>query len=311
MLYNNTGYTLLLQGLLLMGMTVLVSCEEPVDLNIDLPKSKLVISSSFLSGQPVYLQVSATWPRGEQQSLPIRDADVRLYQGNELAEVLTYHNSKELADGGIYRTDKFVPEVGQEYTILVSAEGYDPVSAVSSIPKSVEINSLEVTNLSRMDLEDEQIYDYRLTIDYADPPNEVNYYDLRISQLVIPFNVNTHGDTLFSAPYVKAVNSPTRPPGLNDKAISLLIQDKGGQDQVQIPLQSRINPRREILGRIIAELRTVSPEYYFFRRSLVQPGDLVSDGLEEPVILYNNVDRGLGVFAGYSSVNQDISIPSH
>lgn len=290
---------------LLLSFFVFVACEEAVDLEFDLPKSKLVLSSSFYPNEPVVLRVTATRPRGNAAVSEITDAQVSLFEGNELAEILRYHPLSENGISGFYRTENFTPEEGHDYTIHVSATGYDPVMAISSIPEPVAINALSVKNLTCLTADDGTlVYDYFLEIDYADPASETNYYDLRIHQLVIPFKVTAGGDTLRMAAVSKAVTTPTRTPS-EDQTVSILLQDKMSESPLEVHLQSRINPDAELLDRIVAELRTVSPEYYFYQRSLVLPGDLGGSGLDEPVIHFNNVESGLGVFAGYNSVQQD------
>ncbi|WP_168797439.1 DUF4249 domain-containing protein [Neolewinella litorea] len=297
--------TLLRQsGVLFLSFFVFVACEEAVDLEFDVPKSKLVLSSSFYPAEPVILRVSATRPRGNAPAQEISDAQVSLFEGNKLAEVLTYYPGTETAAGGSYRTVHFRPEVGHEYTIHVSAPGYDPVTAISSIPEPVAINSLAVKNLTVMEEEGEFVYDYYLQIDYADPATETNYYDLRISQLVVPFKITARGDTLRLDPVPKAVSTPTQA-AMEGNTVSLLLQDKQAESILEVHLQSRLNPENELLDRIVAELRTVSPEYYFYQRSLALPNDLGGTGLDEPVIYFNNVESGLGVFAGYNSVQRD------
>ncbi|WP_116124499.1 DUF4249 domain-containing protein [Lewinella sp. IMCC34183] len=294
-------------SLVCLGVFVLWSCEEAIELDIEIPKSRLVINSSFVPHQPVSLTVTATRPRGGAAVTEISDAQVSLLEGNELAEELTYHPNKESGQGGYYRTLAFRPEVGHDYTIHVSVPGYDPVTAVSSIPESVPIRALSVSELSRRTEAGEQICDYTLSVDYADPENETNYYDLRISQLVIPFEVSAAGDTIRRTPYIKSIRSPQNPVA-EQPTISLLLQDRGPAPPVNLRLQSRLNPDRELLGRVVAELRTVSPEYFFYQRSLALPIEYPSMGLEEPVIFFNNVESGLGVFAGYNSVEKDLSL---
>lgn len=288
-----------------LGVLVLFACEEPVDLQIDLPKSRLVITSSFVPHKPVVLAISATRPRGDTVPTEITDAHVTLFEGNTIAEELKYFPGKEGNGPGTYQTRDFVPEVGNQYTIHVSVPGYDPVTAVSSIPESVGIRSLTVSNLSWKEEPDEIVYDYVLTVDYADPEEEDNYYDLRVSQLVVPFEIDGKGDTLLRPAYLKSVGTPLAAVEAN-RTVSLLLKDKPSANGAAMHLQSRLDPSRELLGRVVAELRTVSPEYYFYQRSLAFPGDFPNTGLEEPVILYNNVDRGLGVFAGYNSVESDL-----
>ena len=291
---------------LLLSAAVLCGCEEEVTLDFEMAKSTLVLSSSFFPNQPVVLQVSATRPRGSSPVQAISDATVLLYEGSELAEELTYVPPRESEAEGTYRTKAFKPQIGHQYTIHVSAPGYDPVSAVSSIPEPVAITNLQVQNLSQTIVDGEALIDYQLLIDYEDPVNQINYYDLRIHQMVVPFKINSHGDTLRSQPYIKSVSTPLFR-NAEGRIISVLLQDKGGQSVVNVQLQCRIKPSSELLGEVVAELRTVSPEYYFYQRSISRPDEIPNSGLRDPVIFFNNVSSGMGVFAGYTSVQEGLS----
>lgn len=295
---------------LLLSAAVLFGCEEEVMLDFEMAKSTLVLSSSFFPDQPVVLEVTATRPRGSSPVQSINDATVLLYEGSELAEALTYVPPGDLEIHGTYRTKRFKPQIGQQYTIHVSAPGYDPVSAVSSIPEPVAITDLQVQNLSQTTVGGETLIDYQLLIDYEDPVDQINYYDLRVYQMVVPFKINSHGDTLRSQPYIKSVSTPLYR-NAEGRVISLLLQDKGGQPVVNVHLQCRINPSSELLGEVVAELRTVSPEYYFYQRSVSRPDELPNSGLRDPVILFNNVTSGMGVFAGYTSVQEGLSFSGH
>ena len=293
-----------------LGAVCLWSCEEAVDLDLEVPKSRLVISSSFIPDQPVVLQLSATQPRGADPVGPIMDARVTLYEGMDLAEELTYFPSPESDRPGIYRTKKFRPQAGHQYTIHVSALGYDPVTAISTIPEAIGINSLAVTGMSVSEQEGTALYDYHLLVDYADPANQTNYYDLRILQMVVPFKLDSRGDTVRLQPYVKSVQTPVHQT-FNGQVVSILLQDKPMAPVLDVHLQCRLDPRSELLGQVIAELRTVSPEYYFYQRSINRPDELLNSGLKDPVIIFNNVDQGLGVFAGYTSVSKELHLPGH
>ena len=284
------------------------SCEEPVDLGIEIPRSRLVINSNFFPDELVTLNVSATRPLGTTK-IPVIDAQVSLFEGNELAERLTFTSGKEAGEAGSYRTKRFRPRVGQQYTIHVSAAGYDPVTAVSSIPDPIPINSLSIHNLTTTEVSDETVYDYRVQVDYADPETQTNYYDLRIYQSVLPFKLDARGDTIRLKSYLKSVGSPETL--LSDAStMSVLLQDKGENGHVEVHLQSRLKTSSELLNGIVAELRTVSPEYYFYRRSLAFDNGAGSGGLYEPIIFFNNVDSGLGIFAGYNSVMENLDFLS-
>ena len=117
---------------------------------------------------------------------------------------------------------------------------------------------------------------------------------------------------MYMEPFAKSLVSPEET--LIDIRVageaSLLLRDKpaGG---VSIRLQSRINPSREILGDIIAELRTVSRPYYDFQLLLQREGQIFNGLTELAVTGSFNVNSGYGVFAGYSQNTQTISLSDY
>ena len=292
---------------LLLGL--ISACEEPIESPVDLLESRLVISSTFAPDRLVTVRLSATQPAtGEVQAADIRDATVNLFDGRDLLEQLKYVPDENPANPGSYRTQEFQPLVGRSYTLHVSVDGMTPVSARSSIPLSVPIQDVVISDRSEMVIGSEIAYSYNLHVDYADPALETNYYDLRINQEVIPFRV-TDGDTTFYNPILKTVSAPDAPgvdlstPG---GQASVLLQDKpaGGVD---LRLRSVINPHQEILGNLVMELRTVSEPYYRFQQEASRRAGGGLGGVSQArVNSYTNVQAGYGVFAGYSVAYRSI-----
>ncbi|MDV7393939.1 DUF4249 family protein, partial [Arthrospira platensis SPKY1] len=55
----------------------------------------------------------------------------------------------------------------------------------------------------------------------------------------------------------------------------------------------------QLLGDLEIELRSVSPEYFNYHRSLARQYQASPDPFSEPVILYSNIEGGQGIFAGF------------
>ncbi|MEL7161546.1 MAG: DUF4249 domain-containing protein [Bacteroidota bacterium] len=301
-------------GLFLCAVLVLLTaCEEPIDSPIELVEPRLVMTSTFAPGKMVEVRLSATQsPIGEARVLDIRDADIRIYEGQDLLEKLHYRPGTGGATG-FYSTMHFQPVVGQQYSILANARGFTPISAESSIPTSVPIRSLKISNLSVQDGGSFHLYDFVLSVDYEDPAAEMNFYDLRISQQVIPFRVNGLRDTTFYDAVAKSVQPPGaiigNGPSLSQS--SVLVMDKPDAFGLEVQLQVRIDPNQEILGDLVAELRTVSEPYFQFQRTIQEVGSVYSGISEQRVNGYTNVRQGYGLFAGYNSVEDRINILGH
>ena len=64
------------------------------------------------------------------------------------------------------------------------------------------------------------------------------------------------------------------------------------------PMHFELEPSQE-LGKLIVELRSASDDYYFFQTSVTrQQGPGVP--VQGEVAVYNNIENGQGIFAGYN-----------
>ena len=291
----------------------LMGCEEVIESPFELATPKLVISAKLAPNHPVTVQLTATQPMtGEVNLADVQGAKVVLFEGSEFIEELIYVKGVDHRPG-IYQTMDFYPLVDHHYTIHASVDGFTPVSAESRIPNKVEITSLAINDLQRMNMISTRVYDYALVVDYADPDGITNFYDLRISQEVIPYRVDEAGDTTFYTTILKSVQPPGlylgTAPTVGGQA-SVLIQDKPDGLGVTVRLQSIIDPSKELLGDIVAELRTVSEPYFLFQKNLQSEGEVFNGILEPRVNTYTNVTSGYGVFAGYSTSIRTINITS-
>lgn len=288
----------------LLGGALLTSCEESIDLSVAGTADRLVIQSRFLAGEDVEVSVFGT--QGGLQGTPtvVTDALVMLYEGDELVDQL----SADATAPGTYRSQVAIPEPGRTYALHVSAAGYDPVTAQSSLPLPVQLTDLTLLDLTVSGQAGTVQYAYVLDVDYADPRGQVDYYDLRIYQQVVPYTITARGDTIRQPAYLKSADAPDRPAQASE-ALSVLVQDRPEDRPVRLHLQSTVAEDREQLMGLVVELRTVSSEYYRYQRSVGSKLSSPLDGLYEPVILYDNVASGLGIFAGYTSELR--TIPFH
>lgn len=281
------------------------ACEEPVVIEgISVQDPRLVVSANLFPGELVKVRLTSTQPTdGVLEIMDITDAEVSILEGNEVIEVLEYRPGID-GNKGRYHSNVFKPLVGRTYTLYASKNGYLPFEDDDAIPEPVPISQLSVSNLRHIIVGSLTIYDFTLNINYDDPEFEENYYDLRISQLVTPYYINSQGDTTKLGVKAKTV----QPPGTsfdsntNHGEASILVRDKPTSGGVSIQLQSRFNPETELLGQLVAELRTVSENYFEFQLQYQQEGDALPIGVGTPQVnVTSNRQRSLGVFSGYSA----------
>ncbi|MEM8583641.1 MAG: DUF4249 domain-containing protein [Bacteroidota bacterium] len=291
-------------------------CEEPVDLELDIPDPQIVLLSNFFPDELVKVQLSRTQSiLSSEDYMPIEGATVRLLVGDESVEQL---QEVEASDGNppFYTTTVFKPRVGVRYTLHASAPGYDPISAVSSIPEPVPISLFRQTSLQVIDLADgETEVKLGFELDYEDPDAAITYYHLRLIQEVEELHViPTIGDTVVVGQRLEPIIFPASStngiwiPALSRSGGGILLIDKPFSPLLNLNLTNSFKDL-ERPGRLFAELRVVSEDYYNFQSSLSKKrltSGLPSNGQGGEI--QNNVTNGQGVFAGYNSVLDTLDV---
>ncbi|MFQ5445927.1 MAG: DUF4249 domain-containing protein [Saprospiraceae bacterium] len=294
--------------LLLIGLSfTLFSCEEPIDFEIN-QAQRLVVISNFSDQNELEVFVSKTKSvLSSDNTSYLTDATVMVFAGNELLEIL------ELVadDDGrppFYRTTKMTPQSGVVYSIKVSVPGFEPVTATSSIPTAVPLQSVNFTNTSDEDSNHEVQVNFEVVVDFQDPPGEKNFYHLVFYQELTNYLLNEEGDTLMgnkflTTPIQAKPDDPNMPVIKYFDNRSFLLKDDSFDGQhMSLPFSGSYsyNLNATIAGSFFIELRTVTEDYYLYHSTLtrqVNSGNPLSDG----VVIYDNIVNGEGIFAGYSS----------
>jgi|GEM_PF-459743 hypothetical protein len=295
-------------------LLLLVACEGQVELDTHDPQPELVLNSNFAPNQPVVVQVSKTRsPLSTEDSLYLDHATVELYEGNRRLELLELVRGTQDAPP-YYTTRLTTPAVGNSYTLRATAPDFATVSATSRIPVSTRIRALELYNLSVVPVQPLQMnYTYEVAVFFDDPGREKNYYHLNFYQQVLTYRV-VAGDTLIVGEQFERVRFTSQ---LDDNSLiayfegGVLFDDKkinGIPISYSFPLQTSIDPRRQLVGKMFAELRTVSEEYYLYYNSLSRQRTGNNGPFADPVMIYGNVENGQGIFAGYNASVDSVAI---
>lgn len=298
-------------GLMLIALAF--ACERPVDLVIDEPDPELVVISNFTANRNMQVRVSRTQSVLDNGPTPyILNADVRLFEGNQFIQRLELIN--EPGSRPYYTTRNFTPEIEVEYTIKVEAPGFEPIQAMSKVPTKIDIQSLKVSDyLIEKNPEGDALYRFSVTLGFSDPKSENNYYHLNLYQQVYEYMLEGQ-DTIFG-------NNEFFPIQFNqiiDNNFILayfdggvLFEDTpfdGSIVSYTFPISFNLLAEEEVPGKLVVELRSVSEEYYFYQRSLSLQQENPGAPFAEPVVLYNNIMNGQGIFAGYSASLDSIRV---
>lgn len=294
-------------------------CESVIDLEIPSDyQPKLVVESHFSPDSLWTFRVGKSIQHSETidpAKLIVPDARIVILGEDSFRDTLEHR------DGGIYQTagdDR--PLSGIRYEVQVDAPGFEQVEA-SSLAPILESEFFHFERLERIDSIRTERYVLRFRI--MDQPGK-NYFTLNLSQVVpfcktedswirieddpgyatrysvIPFRSQSSS---FHA-YVETVDDPVFP-NLDNEFWTAYFSDQlfeATTQEFEITFEPMIF--ESIPPRFMLVLSVLSDDLFAFERSLVIHdyffyGPNISRS--SPPVVYSNVNRGLGIFAGYTN----------
>lgn len=294
---------------------LLISCEKPADFFVPSPDPKLVILSNFTHNQPLEVTVTRSEPllASDTSYVAISNAEVKVYEDETLLEVLEFV-PRPSPDGLFFRAKKFRPEIGKVYTLTVKAPGLPMITAQNSIPEPVTISQYEIADVeASTTFQGGAVnYNYTLNLAFKDPQVKGNHYHLLLKQSKFAAAI---GDGTPSSSYmeepqlVEILSASNKLLSYHRGGYLISDLDRNGQTfRYRLRLQTSTKDSNEQLGQLHIELRTVSTDYHQFHTSIHNQRQSSGEPVDQPVIIYNNIQEGYGIFAGYSNVQDSISI---
>jgi hypothetical protein len=258
-----------------------------------------------------------------EQQMDLLNADVNIFQNGKFIDSLfhksLYGNTTNSYDWndvffwGNYRSGKLIAKEGTEYLIKVNAHGFAEATAYTRIPKVVEIESIDTTQVI-VPLGEYISLNTGLSckIRFIDPADNVNYYFLTVGK-VPAYKYDNSIEIDSKDPVIEEILH-TRDRGVegiafSDKVIngqaytlSIIIRDES---------ISWIQTAWWHQGDISLSFRLYSiPEDYFrYIRSLNQYNRNFGNPLADPVMIFSNVIGGFGMFAGAAVSSVSIKYP--
>ncbi len=303
----------------------LFSCSKPVKLNLDEPP-RIVIRSLLVPGNTIEVNVSRSFSplinnqelykpdpncQGcymgiDTQKIIIKGAKVEMFEDGTLLEQLPYTNS------GNY-TSQFVAKENHDYELKVSAEDYMPIRAETTVPRTVEIDTILFSLINQID--QNRIYKATITYKgeeglnrymfsaysiYYDPDSQNgNYYSLYIGDRLEAGDVGNSSD-IRNVVYWEETSDGQKKE--KDLYFSYYAYDEYINDTLSLGNDTLI---------FIGVFQNVNKSYYLTRKTITKYEESdyeFGSFFTEPVQLYNNIEGGLGSFSAFSSDTLRIDI---
>lgn len=279
-------YTLLLI-ICFLGIT---SCVKEVNIPVEAMESRLVLKCLFDNSNPLNVRLGHSVPISYNTSPLIEGAIVILHCDGQVADTL------EEIQAGVYQSNIFA-EFGKNYQITCSANGFETItSAISYLPRKCHIISAQITDSVAAD-ETEIVSEIK--IQFADLPDYNDFYDIDLAYVN---NDDTTNIRFYRAYYADIGKEPVL---INEGLLkyypeSLIFSDALFNGKTYT---LTVNPTYKEYDVMII-LRHITMDYYNYVKTLtyhINSVDYSLWGSAEPINVISNIDKGFGIFAGYSS----------
>lgn len=290
------------------------ACEEPVDLDIKELSPPIVVNGTFTNNQS--FKVILTKSGSVLNNTPtqfIDNAKVSiLNEENKVLGTLLYQKDAMFPH---YQLKDLKPTFETSYHLSVDIPNYSNLSAVDQIPKPVPLQSILIDTISYEDGEGTAISSISLTADFKEPNGQVNFYHFFLYHAVVNGRAQTDGfvenveERLMPLPITDIQENKTKASFDSDQ-VGILFSDEfiNGQS-VQLKLLAQIDELETgMYPKLVGELRTVSKKYYQYYLSLARQQESKDRPFIEPVPVFSNIENGVGIFAGYSTYRDSVTV---
>jgi hypothetical protein len=277
-------------SLLLPGLLLFAACEKEANIKLPEVPPRLVVVG-FITPQDTMIKVRITKSSPIFQlnqvdvHMPVTDATVTIF-GNSTSIQLTYDNLQ-----GIYvvPASQFPIYAGNEYRVEASAPGVETVTATTTVPGAVPADFAASMTYT---IDSSLVYIWRYAIElnesFTDFPGEGDYY--RIHERAVLWDD-------FSMDTVHWIMG-------NGELFS--DESVNRQQQITMDLNHDVSWGVQDLVAMEVYLLHTSREYHLYHHALNNYTGS-GDPFSEPSLMYTNVEKGYGVFAGANYVKKRLN----
>lgn len=272
---------------------IAVSCEKYIDMKIPDKGRKPVVNCMFYNDSVFIVQVfESKFILDDAGYQPIENAFVTISENGIVSDTLTYYSQ------GYYKSNNLISQIGKNYEIEATFNGNTATS--EGIIPSKQI----ITNIDTLLYSDQHNDNFRFNIKINDTENETNYYMLKIEKVNSVY-YNNNIQIIYSNS--EALSIETQWQGsqvINDN----LFNGKAKTFSLDIDLSNLYNYNNEPIKFYIS-LYSISKDYYLYAVTSQAQQNTNGSPFSEPVMVYNNIKNGYGIFAGASVYKDSIIVP--
>lgn len=270
----------------------LCSCELVLDAKLPRDPDRLVINGILNTDSTFAISVSASrFILDQKRFAPLAGATVSITDEDGNVYVLQQGSS------GNYESDVF-PVAGRTYSINAFADGFVPVVSQVRVPDPITVKNLELDTVFAPSPNSAEVV---VRFQFDDPGLTENYYEVRsYQQVAVEYRIFPSEEIIRDTMDYQTV---LRPPGSNpDDSGSTVFSDKffnGKTFSFESNMSIYQIPGSKVLETKLV-LLNISSEYHKYRTTVNLQQNSEGDPFSQPVQVYNNIEKGFGIFAGIS-----------
>lgn len=312
---KNNNRTMIMRKLILLLplalVLVLSGCEKIIEPG-DLPEQDpmIVVNSIISTDQSFTVQISQSKSiiSGKDYKF-INNAVCELFEDGVFLQNLSFANS------GMYYGSA-IPKANKKYTLKVAASGFESVSASTSMPADIEVKPIERNDTSVRFYKTNYgpnanvftvVGENRFRVKIVDDTKAINYYS--ISPSIVYLDSTDQPIPMQTAAGITLYGSSGDIGGGSYSGASVELDDKkvvNGNEivvNVGVYLRQDESPTGPSIKKVLVFLKVqaLSKDYYQYKETLLNQTYTGPSLFAEPVQVYNNVEKGVGILAGINT----------
>ena len=252
---------------------------------------KPVINCLFLDNGPIQVSLyQSLFILDNSESKPVDNAVVMISDNHVDWETLTNTNN------GLYLSNNISPLQGKTYYIKAWVSGTE-ATAITKIPYKVDF---QIKDTSSHQFDNQEWF--QIKVGLSDPHNDTNYYMIRIDRKMLGGYYNEY----------YPVDITSQDPSFQNYWKSYLVFDDqlfNGQNKtfpIDISKEIAEYGTDSVIYKI--SLFSIPRDLYLYAKTSQAQLNSGNSPFSEPVMVYNNVNNGYGIFAGMSFSTDSIII---
>ena len=297
------------------------SCEEVVELDVDFDPAVVVISE-IAPGREIAVSLNRARPilsQSPTEYIVASEVTILNRRNGQVSELFLQEPSKDTLNPSrevfpFYLSRDPIIGSGNNYELNVKIDDEDPISAITTIPQRVNIQSLNLIDFSEnSDPRDDDKYDINFELNFNHNSLMSESYHL-VFYFIYSVEEEFESDTFI----VNYIQTPT----VNDLFVNfpytfdfengVLIQGKDipvGNHRLKANLSVEFNDERSpFTPELFVELRNTNFDYHDYHFKLSRQLSQRDSILSQAILIPSNINNGLGVFSGYNYDNQSVRL---